>query len=143
MTANIRCLRYPPVQLHCSQLDKDKTFVKLVIRRDQADIKGTFGGHKGVRFSLFYRLELTEYELGLVNRYKLEAYVLTYRNFQGTQVAGNTVGQVIQGVTDQLQSVEILVGNEKAIREACENFNNVLKIAATFGGEEIIAIGGE
>lgn len=105
--------------------------MKLVIRRDQADIKGAFGGHKGVMFSLSYRLELTEYEQGLVERYKLHTHVLNHRTF----------GDVIQGVTEQLQSVEILISNEKAIRDACEDFNVLLKVAATFGGEEVVEIG--
>lgn len=115
--------------------------MKLAIRRDQADIRGAFGGHKGVKFSLSYRLILTDDELTLVNRYKLGAHPLTYRNFQGTEVPGATVAQVIEGVTEQVQSVEILINNEKVIRDGCEGFNALLKVAATFGGEEVVEIG--
>lgn len=115
--------------------------MKLVIRRNQADIKGVLGGHKGVNFTLHYRLVLTEDERSLVDRYKLGTHVLTYRNFQGNEVPGHRVAEVVGGVIEQLPSVDILIGNEKVIRDACESFNALLRVAATFGGEEVVEIG--
>ena len=40
--------------------------MKLVIQRSQQDVKGMLGGHKGVSFTLSYRLVLTGEEEELV-----------------------------------------------------------------------------
>ena len=36
--------------------------MKLTIKRNQADVKGLFGGHKGVRFSLYAKANITSEE---------------------------------------------------------------------------------
>lgn len=111
--------------------------VKLAIRRDQADVKGMFGGHKGVTFSLWYCLRLTAAESQLVDRYKLREHVLC-RNSQGTTLL--TVGEALDGVTENLTSVEILLQNEKVVKGACKQFKVLLDVASSFGGEEVVEI---
>jgi hypothetical protein len=51
--------------------------MELVVRRTQADVKGVFGGHKGVSFNLFYQLMLTPEETALVQKYRLDTHVLS------------------------------------------------------------------
>lgn len=108
--------------------------MKLIIRRRQADVKGAFGGHKGVQFNLFYQLELTPEETAVVERYKLDSHVLA-RN--GTGVP-ETVGQVIRGTTQSVQSVPILLNNEDTIKSACNDFYKLLQVAQSFGGQETV-----
>lgn len=50
--------------------------MKLVIRRNQADMKGFFGGHKGVKFSLFAKADITEEEQALIRKYMVGGYEL-------------------------------------------------------------------
>jgi len=49
--------------------------MKLIIRRNQADVKGLFGGHKGVRFSLYAQVQISDEEKALIN-YKVGDYIL-------------------------------------------------------------------
>lgn len=107
--------------------------MQLVINRGQADQKGVFGGHKGVQFSLDYRLLLTAEELALVDRYRLTDHVLTR-----SQAKIDTVRDALQGVTETVGSVEILLNNERVVKKACNSFYQLLLVARSFGGEEII-----
>src|SRR4051812_31426321 len=92
--------------------------MQLVIRRSQADVKGMMGGHKGVQFNLFYRLVLTSDEASLVQRYKLDSYILS-RNGAGSV---ETVHNLVNGVTQSVQSVEVLLANEQVAKRACDQF---------------------
>jgi hypothetical protein len=112
------------------------SIMRLHIWRNQADQRGVFGGHKGVQFSLRCRLTLTEHERQLVERYKLGSHVLT-RNGAGVPL---TVNQIIDSHVEQMPTVELLVNNEKVIKEACQGFKVLLDIASTFGGEEVVEI---
>lgn len=107
----------------------------LVINRSQADQKGMFGGHKGVQFSLYYRLVLTAEEQALVDRYRLADHILTR-----SQTKIDTVRDALQGVTEAVGSVEILLNNERVVKRACNSFYRLVLVARSFGGEEIIKL---
>jgi len=109
--------------------------MQLVIRRSQADMKGAFGGHKGVQFNLYYRLVLTPEETTLVERYKLDTHVLS-RNGAGVP---ETVGQVLRGVNQSVGSVDILLSNEATAKSACDAFYKLILVAQSFGGEEVVS----
>lgn len=108
--------------------------MELVIRRTQADMKGVFGGHKGVAFNLYYRLLLTPEEAALVQKYRLDAHVLS-KSGSGLP---ETVADVIRGVNQSVQSVDILLGNEATAKRACDAFYKLILVARSFGGEEIV-----
>lgn len=115
--------------------------MKLLIRRNQVDQgKSLFGANKGVLFSLYYRLILDSEEAAIVERYKLGEHPLTFRNYQGTDVPGDTVADALKGVTQTIPSVTILVQNEDVIKAGCQDFKVLLAIATTFGGEETVDI---
>lgn len=109
--------------------------MQLVIRRTQADAKGVFGGHKGVNFNLFYRLVLTPEEMAVVQRYKLDMHVLS-RTGAGVP---ETVGTALQGVTQTVQSVDVLLNNEEIAKKSCDSFYRLLLVAQSFGGEEVVS----
>jgi hypothetical protein len=108
--------------------------MQLVIRRNQADAKGVFGGHKGVNFNLFYRLVLSPEEAAVVQRYRLDLHVLS-RSGNGLQ---ETVADAMRGVTQTVQSVDVLLNNEKIAKSSCDAFYRLLLVAQSFGGEEVV-----
>ena len=109
--------------------------MQLVIKRSQADAKGVFGGHKGVNFNLFYRLVLTPEETSVVQRYKLDLHVLS-KSGAGMP---ETVGDALRGVTQTVQSVDVLLNNEEIAKRACNSFYKLLLVAQSFGGEELVS----
>lgn len=108
--------------------------MELVIRRTQADVKGVFGGHKGVSFNLYYRLVLTPEETALTQKYRLDTHVLS-KSGAGLP---ETVADVISGVTQSIQSVDILLSNEATAKRACDAFYKLILVAQSFGGEEVV-----
>jgi hypothetical protein len=108
--------------------------VQLVIKRTQADVKSMFGSNKGVQFNLHYRLVLTADEAALVQRYKLESHILS-KNGAG---AVETVGDLIRGVGQSVQTVEVLLRNEEVAKRACDSFYSLILVAKSFGGEEVV-----
>ena len=113
--------------------------MKLIIKRDQQAQKGIFGGHKGMRFLLSCRVELAPEEKALIEKYKAEDYTLTYTTSRdGTQLPKDTVRSLMQGVSEEVKDITILLNNEEIIKGACKNFKTLLEVMATFGGEEVI-----
>lgn len=112
--------------------------MRLIINRSQSDVKGMFGGHKGVAFTLSYRLELTEDEKALVERYKLQEYPLTWSTFQGERVPEDTIERMMMGRSQTLNDVTTLIENEEIIKNACDALPPLFSIARSFGGDEII-----
>ncbi|MEA3417111.1 MAG: hypothetical protein U9R02_13350, partial [Thermodesulfobacteriota bacterium] len=82
--------------------------MKLTIRRDQSAKKGLFGGHKGMNFSLFCRVEISQEERELINKYKVQDHVLTWREYEGRQIPGLTVQDLVQGKTTEIGDVATL-----------------------------------
>ena len=114
--------------------------MKLTIRRDQSAKKGLFGGHKGMNFSLFCRVEISQEEQEHINKYKVQEHVLTWREYQDSQVPGLTVQDLVQGKTSEIGDVATLLNNEEVIKSACQDFKTLLTVMASFGGEEVIEI---
>ena len=113
--------------------------MKLIIKRDQKAQTGVFGGHKGMSFLLSYRVELTPEEKALVAKYKAEYQPLTFgKDRDGNEVPKDTINGLMQGVTEEMKDISILLNNEQTVKDACKNFKTLLEVMATFGGEEII-----
>lgn len=113
--------------------------MKLIIKRNQKPKTGFFGGHKGMSFVLTCRVELTPEEEELVKKYRAEDYPLIYKiNQEGRKVPKYLVRQLIKGVTEEADDVQVLLHNEEIIKEACKNFKTLLGVMAKFGGEEVI-----
>ena len=112
--------------------------MRLVISRRQEDVKGMLGGHKGVSFTLAYRLELTSEEKELVSRYKLGDYPVTWRNIQGTQTPDDTIMNMTDGRSQTLSDVTTLLRNETIVKDACDSLPTLFEVVRTFGGDEVI-----
>jgi hypothetical protein len=122
------------------RLKKGGMKMKLIIRRDQAAKTGIFGGHKGMRFSLSCRVELSPEEQALIEKYKVHEHVLTWRETDRGKIPGVTVRSLVSGYNVELDDVATLLNNEEVIKKACKDFKNLLMVMASFGGEEVIEI---
>ncbi len=81
--------------------------MRLIISRNQQDVKGVFGGHKGVQFTLGYRLELTQEEAELVRRYNLGSHTLTTRVIDGVSVPATTLAELMAGRDQTVSGVTV------------------------------------
>ena len=117
--------------------------MKLIIRRNQADVKGLFGGHKGVRFSLYTKAEITNEEKALIDRYKADDYVLASykRSYKNAPIEFDlSVNNLINGKTIEIDNIQTLLDLEEEIKNGCRNLKNLLLVMSTFGGEETIEV---
>jgi hypothetical protein len=113
--------------------------MKLIIKRDQQAQTGIFGGHKGMSFLLSYKVELTPDEKALVAKYKAENHPLTFTTrSDGMDIPKDTISSLMQGRTEEVKDITILLNNEEIIKDACKNFKILLEVMETFGGEEVI-----
>jgi hypothetical protein len=107
--------------------------MRLIIKRRQQDMKGMLGGHRGVQFTIDYRLELTQEEAELVRRYKLENYPITT---QGASIL--TLDAYTRGQSQTVTDVTTLVKNENIIKEACDELPVLFDVCRSFGGDEVV-----
>jgi hypothetical protein len=123
--------------------------MKLHISRKQADVKGTkFLGLKmsddHVGFSMTAKAELTDQELGLIDKYKVHNFILYQKLGSVLDSKGNP--NVLRKVTiSSLMAGEVfgggaldLLSNEDEIKEACQTFKGYIEFLKRFGGEETI-----
>lgn len=120
--------------------------MKLTIKRNQADVKGLFGGHKGVRFNLSAKADISDDENALIQKYMVGDYVLaTYEDKFGlvekkAVTISVSVHDLIRGKTVEMENIAALLALEDTIKTSCSNLKNLLKVMSTFGGEEIFDI---
>jgi aminopeptidase N len=107
--------------------------MRLVINRSQADVKGVFGGHKGVQFTLYTQVQFTDEETDLLNHYKLWDYSVMTRNQMPV-----TIRTMAEGDRQTLQSVEVLLSNEEVVKSALDKVPPLLKVLRSFGGNTVI-----
>jgi len=118
--------------------------MKLTIKRSQADVKGFFGGHKGVSFSLSGRCEISPNERSLVEKYKVGDYVLAQYQKQGKgeepMNLNITVNGLLAGTTVETGDIKTLRELENSMKLGCSNLKELLGVMASFGGEQVFDI---
>lgn len=123
--------------------------MKLVLRRDQREKKGIFGGHKGMDFYLYAQVRLDREEQGLFDRLKVSDVTLVSHPVEirrdGKWVTINrhiTAGDLLRGWEHSELGFEVieLFKLEADIKTACQNFKILLEKMRTFGGEEVIDV---
>lgn len=110
--------------------------MQLKIKRDQADVKGLLGGHKGVKFSLTARADVTPEEKALIDKYKVGEYILgewTFKDLTGHV----TVTSLLSGFSHTTDNIGTLIKLEDTLKDNCRTMKNLLAIMRTFGGEEV------
>jgi hypothetical protein len=114
--------------------------MKLILRRNQEEMKGILGGHHGIRFVLTYRVETSPEEDELIRRYRVENWPLNAA-FESDPHKWLKIGDLIKGRTEKLEGelgVQILLKREEQIKDACEQFKLLMEVMKSFGGEEVI-----
>lgn len=117
--------------------------MKLTVRRNQSDVKGFLGGHKGVRFSLTGQVAVSDEDRALIDRYKVGEYILAeYEGHIGkeTLTFHVSVNNLINGKSVETDSIKTLLELEEKLKEGCANLKNLLVVMASFGGEETFEI---
>lgn len=119
--------------------------MQLRLFRSQSDQKGIFGGHKGVNFSLQYKLDISAEERGLIDHYKVGGFIL--HKFQWGRMTDGTprttnisVMDLINGGSLALSDFDEVVGSEEGIKQGARNLKILLAQMRKFGGEEVIEI---
>ncbi len=119
--------------------------MKLLISRDQK--KGLLGGK--MKFILKARAEVTDEEKDNIAKYKM-GNTLLYTNLEdrGSGLLGMLsraamaieikVDDLVKGKQVECKDIIEMLALEEQVKEACNNFKNVLEAAASFGGEEIV-----
>lgn len=126
--------------------------MKLLIRRDQ---RAAVIGLKPV-FMLDVRSELSAEEVANMNKYKLgdtllyEKKPLQQGSNEYTQLGHTlawrfsnltiTANDLAKGRRIECKDVLEMLGVEEQIRQAAQNFKAILDAAASFGGEEVVAL---
>lgn len=117
--------------------------MKLEIWRDQSDVKGLFGGHKGVSFKLITRVQVSDAEKRLIEKYKVGDDTLVSYELPGRREMLNftiSINQMLAGYTVNTMDIATLMDVEEAIKSKCRNLKNWLGVMATFGGYEVVEI---
>jgi len=117
--------------------------MKLEIWRDQSDVKGLFGGHKGVSFKLITRVQLSPEETALIAKYKVGDDVVATYELPGGRVDipfRITISQLMAGYTVNTRDIATMIELEEMIKSRCTNLKNWLHVMSTFGGYEAVEI---
>lgn len=125
--------------------------MKLLLRRDQKS--GLIGG---ISFLLTVRADLSQEERNHIAKYKLGNSVLYTRSQIADPGAGLlglasrlafkamnisvSVDDLVGGKRVECKDIVEMLAVEDQLKEACRTFKAVLGAAATFGGEEVVAL---
>jgi hypothetical protein len=78
------------------------------------------------------RLELSDEERKIIDQYNLGSHVLTR-----SQVSRTTLADLIRGHSETSPNLDLLIGNEQALRGACESLPGLFEYCHSFG-EEVV-----
>lgn len=128
--------------------------MELLLSRSQ---KTGMGGLGGVTFVLNVRSRLTDEESDYVRKYKLGKGILYEKDsvaeklassgalkqvatFVGAKMKGHvfSVDDLVNGRAVECKDIVEMMAAEEQIKEAAENFHNILTTCKHFGGEEVI-----
>ena len=75
-------------------------------------------------------------EQELIAKYMVEHHQLKFiTTSDGEQRSKDTISSLMQGVTEDMKDITILLNNEEIIKNASEDFKSLLPVMATFGGK--------
>lgn len=107
--------------------------MRLIVQRSQADKKGMLGGHKGVEFSLYSKVEFDDEERKLLDHYMMWSYSLFSRGQLPI-----TIRNLADGDSQTVGNVEILLSNENIVKQSLDKVPALLDVLRSFGGREVI-----
>ncbi|MEP7016077.1 MAG: hypothetical protein ABI925_11610 [Verrucomicrobiota bacterium] len=114
--------------------------MKLTINRSQASQKGVFGGDKGVNFSFACKVEVSEEERVLIERYGLGVHPIAAYTSGAGKSLDLRFRDIEKGFSDTRQSLGELLELEQKVLEGCREVKGLAQLRSTYGGEETIEI---
>jgi hypothetical protein len=81
------------------------------------------------------KLDLTDEERELIDRFKLSDHVLSQKQYSMTQLK-----DVIDGHLERTPSLDVLIGNENVLRTACAALPAMLDFCRSFGSEVAVPL---
>lgn len=119
--------------------------MKLTIKRNQRDVKGFLGGHKGVRFEISATAQLTSEERKLCEQYlpgSIGLFTWEYTPRQGVPptVRSVTVDSLMKGQSFECESLDDIINLQKGLITGANNLNSYIEVASSFGGQIEISI---
>ncbi|WP_096786880.1 hypothetical protein [Rhodobacter sp. CZR27] len=113
--------------------------MKIIFSRNQKDLKGLLGGHKGVRFELGAIAEITDEERALCSQYmpsSTHLYTWEYRKRPGAIAQSHSiyVETLLKGQKFECEDIAEILFLEGKIVEAAKEFRSYLSVAKSFGG---------
>jgi hypothetical protein len=121
--------------------------MKVVFSRGQRAEKGLLGGNKGVTFTVSCRLQLSQAENALVEKYwpadtmmgsQDDSIALGVRI--GTTKPGVRLADLTQGCSAEGKSVGTMQEVESLIVTVCRSFSNYITAAAEYQGEQAVEV---
>jgi hypothetical protein len=112
--------------------------MKLFIVKNQKDRKGVFGGYKGQMYAISFRVELTNEEKELVEKYQVHDEPITWKETKEGREPSIRIGELISGLGYESSNIFKLMTHEDEIKAGCQQFKGYLEIMRTFVGEETI-----
>jgi len=95
-----------------------------------------------VKFELNAKVELTDEEANLINKYKAggETLFVGKLNILGNIALDITIdiNNLVNGHTFKCNNIAEIKSYENAIKDSCATFKNYIQVMKNFGGEEII-----
>ena len=96
--------------------------------------------HKnGIKFVLWFRLELTQEEGDLATKYDMWDRKITYK-FRGHDVVDVAIRELVQGLEREDDKVEVLAKYHREVQSACEGFVSLLALMSVWDGEQIVEL---
>jgi hypothetical protein len=120
---------------------KGETAMRLSLSRSQVEERGFFGGHKGMKFQLSCRAELSPQEDALITKYKADGELLAVIVLDDEQPQGDAllhIRDLVSGRSYECKNVATLLAVEEKVKTACQNFKTLLTVMESFGGEEVM-----
>ncbi|MDM8567287.1 hypothetical protein QUF74_16770 [Candidatus Halobeggiatoa sp. HSG11] len=117
--------------------------MKLIVKKEQhqSDKKSLFSGQKSILFSLFAKIEITQEEQELIDKYRVgDRGLIWATDSDGDRFPILTVKKLVQGYTKDSGDINILITFEEELKSECKKFKAFLEIMESFGGDEIIEI---
>jgi hypothetical protein len=105
--------------------------MRLIITRSYEEAPPGEKYHSPYRFHAL--LDLTAEEKELVAKYKLGEHILTQSKYSIT-----TVEDLIRGSRNVTSSLDVTIGNEQALRDACGGLPGMFDYCRSFGQEIVV-----
>jgi len=110
--------------------------MKLTLKKEQTESKSFLSASK-FKFSLFARVDLSEREIELNDKYKLGNEILSILQLSDRSI-NITINILIRGLLFEGEDIGSLLQYEEEIKMSCQLFKSYIDVRSNYCGEEIL-----